>query len=89
MPPTILRLAPNNRTKNSYSSEELHELEEIVKARRENPRLVPSMFLWKDFGESAGVLGTCLTLVQAACTSFINCFVVLLPLFCVTREGHE
>ncbi|CAM9217775.1 unnamed protein product, partial [Laminaria digitata] len=28
----------------------LQELEEKVQARRENPELVPSMFLWKDFG---------------------------------------
>ena len=26
-------------------------LEETLKRRRENPDLVPSMFLWKDFGE--------------------------------------
>ena len=36
-----------------YSLEELQEFEERVEARRENPKLVPSMFLWKDFGESA------------------------------------
>ena len=28
------------------------QLEEILEKRRENPELVPSMFLWKDFGES-------------------------------------
>lgn len=38
-------------TKSSYSSEKLKELERKVKARSENPELVPSMFLWKDFGE--------------------------------------
>ena len=27
------------------------ELEKMVKLRRTNPELVPSMFLWKDFGE--------------------------------------
>lgn len=35
----------------TYSPEELQELEEKVQARRVNPELVPSMFLWKDFGE--------------------------------------
>ncbi|CAM9298394.1 unnamed protein product, partial [Laminaria digitata] len=37
-------------TKNGYSSQELKELEEKVQARRVHPELVPSMFLWKDFG---------------------------------------
>ncbi len=27
------------------------ELEERIEKRRQNPDLVPSMFLWKDFGE--------------------------------------
>ena len=27
------------------------ELEKMVKLRRTNPELMPSMFLWKDFGE--------------------------------------
>jgi len=27
------------------------QLEAILQKRRENPDLVPSMFLWKDFGE--------------------------------------
>ena len=27
------------------------ELEKMVKLRRTNPELLPSMFLWKDFGE--------------------------------------
>lgn len=35
-----------------FSSLELQELSERVKARRVHPELVPSMFLWKDFGES-------------------------------------
>ncbi|CAM9313997.1 unnamed protein product, partial [Laminaria digitata] len=37
------------KAKNYWSSQELQTLEEMVKARRENPELVPSMFLWKDF----------------------------------------
>ena len=40
------------QTKNGYSRQELHELEELVEARRVHPELVPSMFLWKDFGET-------------------------------------
>lgn len=39
-------------TKNGYSSQELKELEEKVQARRVHPELIPSMFLWKDFGET-------------------------------------
>ena len=31
---------------------EEEELEKMVKLRRTNPELVPSMFLWKDFGET-------------------------------------
>lgn len=34
-----------------YSPGALRELEEKVEARRKHPELVPSMFLWKDFGE--------------------------------------
>lgn len=33
-------------------SQEMQELAEKVNARREHPELVPSMFLWKDFGET-------------------------------------
>lgn len=40
------------QARDSYSPRDIRELEERVKARRENPKLVPSMFLWKDFGES-------------------------------------
>lgn len=58
MPSTILSMAPKGQARNSYSSEELRELEEKVKARREHPKLVPSMFLWKDFGESAKAVVT-------------------------------
>ncbi|CAM9638404.1 unnamed protein product, partial [Laminaria digitata] len=47
---TVPTGADEEETRNSYSSEELQELEEKVKARREHPKLVPSMFLWKDFG---------------------------------------
>ena len=40
------------KVKNDYSPQELQELEERVQARKGHPALVPSMFLWKDFGES-------------------------------------
>ncbi|CAN0468807.1 unnamed protein product, partial [Laminaria digitata] len=43
-------LKGQGQTKNAYSFEQLQELDEKVKARRVNPELVPSMFLWKDFG---------------------------------------
>lgn len=39
------------------SADELLEREERVRMRMENPELVPSMFLWKDFGE--GEWGCC------------------------------
>lgn len=32
-------------------SEEAKAIEERIRQRRKNPDLVPSMFLWKDFGE--------------------------------------
>jgi len=38
--------------KKRLSPEEEEELEKMVESRRTNPELVPSMFLWKDFGES-------------------------------------
>ena len=50
-PRVTLSTVSKRQTRNGYSSQELRELEELVKARRENPQLVPSMFLWKDFGE--------------------------------------
>lgn len=31
--------------------EEEEDLQERIEKRRQNPDLVPSMFLWKDFGE--------------------------------------
>lgn len=34
------------------SMEEAEKLEERIRQRRQNPDLVPSMFLWKDFGAS-------------------------------------
>lgn len=39
------------QTKKGYSAEELQELEDKVEARKVHPDLVPSMFLWKDFGK--------------------------------------
>lgn len=50
-PTAVLCTAPKLGTKKSYSPEELGELEERVLARKKHPELVPSMFLWKDFGE--------------------------------------
>lgn len=35
-----------------FDKESATELHEKLEKRRENPELVPSMFLWKDFGES-------------------------------------
>lgn len=39
------------------SPAELQEQEERVRMRTTNPDLVPSMFLWKDFGEIVRVFG--------------------------------
>lgn len=46
-------VAPRVRVKTEYggAKESPEELEERLKKRMENPDLVPSMFLWKDFGE--------------------------------------
>ena len=40
-------------TKKDYylDKESMAELHELLRKRKENPDLVPSMFLWKDFGE--------------------------------------
>ena len=57
MPSWILCITSTGQAKNRYSSEEWQELEEKVEARREHPKLVPSMFLWKDFGECARAFG--------------------------------
>lgn len=42
----------DGHAKHKLSPQELQELDEKVEARRANPALVPSMFLWKDFGKS-------------------------------------
>ena len=47
----VYRILPNVHTKNNLSLQELRQFKERVRARREHPELVPSMFLWKDFGE--------------------------------------
>ena len=51
-PASVFCTASKGRAKNLLSLEDMQELEEKVEARRENPELVPSMFLWKDFGET-------------------------------------
>lgn len=48
---SILRFVSKGQTKTEISPQELQELEGKVRARAEHPELVPSMFLWKDFGE--------------------------------------
>ena len=40
-----------NQGKKRMSREEQEELDKMVELRRTQPELVPSMFLWKDFGE--------------------------------------
>ena len=49
-PAAMPSVKPKGQT-TKYSPEALQELEEKVEARRKHPELVPSMFLWKDFGE--------------------------------------
>lgn len=51
-PPEKRNTASEGQTKNRLTPQNLQELDEKVKARREHPELIPSMFLWKDFGES-------------------------------------
>ena len=46
------RAGPTAQTNNEMSPQELQEFKERVKTRRNHPELAPSMFLWKDFGES-------------------------------------
>lgn len=47
----VLYTTSKGQIKKGVSPEELQELEERVQARKGHPELVPSMFLWKDFGE--------------------------------------
>ena len=47
-----LATSSKRQDKSSPCYLELQELAKRVKARKDNPELVPSMFLWKDFGES-------------------------------------
>ena len=49
-PAAIPSVKPQGQIKRC-SPEALQEREEKVEARRKHPELVPSMFLWKDFGE--------------------------------------
>lgn len=66
--------------KHKLSREELQELEEKVKARRNHPELVPSMFLWKDFGKA--LKGTQLLETfrfQMAHTCFVHSFLFFCP----------
>ena len=44
------------QAKRRHSHLELQELAKRVKERRANPKLAPSMVLWKDFGESWTVI---------------------------------
>lgn len=73
MPFEILRLTPTDRARYSYYSEELQELQGKVKARRDHPKLIPSMFLWKDYGKSARVFGTSDNVGANLSTLFLDC----------------
>lgn len=80
-----LSTTSKGQTKKNYSFEELQMLEEKVKARRTHPELVPSMFLWKDFGEiSIGIpyvkvrsFGLVQKIFSKLADAFEGCFVWL------------
>ncbi|CAM9629744.1 unnamed protein product, partial [Laminaria digitata] len=44
------RIHTGGQSKNDLSEQELQKYNETIRARRDNPELIPSMFLWKDFG---------------------------------------
>lgn len=67
--------------KKRLSSEEEDELEKIVKLRRTNPELIPSMFLWKDFGKSFDLFSI------AAYTSYTVCWSVTHVLIVFTNHS--
>lgn len=48
---SFFNFSSNGPPKNELSQQELKEFNETVRARRDHPELIPSMFLWKDFGE--------------------------------------
>lgn len=49
-------IAPATITQTVLSPELARELEERVKMRKLNPDLMPSMFLWRDFGEELALV---------------------------------
>lgn len=44
----------NQQSTTTVSAELERELEKFVRKRRQNPALVASMFLWKDYGDDMG-----------------------------------
>lgn len=50
---SVRRVTSKAQTGTKLSPQELKELAERVTARRDNPELTPSMFLWKGFGEGS------------------------------------
>ena len=51
IPSLSFRTKQEDHTQSDRPSRKWHELDELVKSRTNHPDLVPSMFLWKDFGE--------------------------------------
>ena len=64
---SFFKNSPKGQSKSELSQQELQEYNEIVRARRGHPELIPSMFLWKDFGEGCN----CINLRYSECVRYL------------------
>lgn len=53
---SFFNFSSNGQPENDLSEQELQEFNETIRARRDHPELIPSMFLWKDFGEGCNFM---------------------------------
>lgn len=71
----------NDRESRDLSEKERKELDERIRMRKQNPDLVPSMFLWKDFGEAPAIhrsalSRSCILPFRAACARVEQCLLL-------------
>lgn len=54
-PLSLLQTASRGQSYMELSPQELKEFNERVRARRDHPELIPTVFLWKTFGEDSDI----------------------------------
>lgn len=54
-PLSLLPTASRSQSNKELSPQELQEFNERVRARRDHPELIPTVFLWKTFGEDSDI----------------------------------